>query len=101
MLSAVRRFLGRQPPARSNASKCVALGCFSPTADDAVFQTRIGAFQQELALLGWSIGRNVHIDIHWASANANEIRRHAAELVALSPDVILGHWQLDHTTIAA
>ena len=59
------------------------------TADDAVFQTRIGAFQQELALLGWSIGRNVRIDIHWASANANEIRRHAAELVALSPDVIL------------
>jgi putative ABC transport system substrate-binding protein len=47
------------------------------------------AFQQELALLGWSIGRNVRIDIHWASANANEIRRHAAELVALSPDVIL------------
>ncbi|MGC1666859.1 MAG: ABC transporter substrate-binding protein, partial [Pseudolabrys sp.] len=59
------------------------------TADDAVFQARIGAFQQELALLGWSIGRNVRIDIHWASANANEIRRHAAELVALSPDVIL------------
>jgi len=59
------------------------------TADDAVFQTRIGAFHQELALLGWSIGRNVRIDIHWASANANEIRRHAAELVALSPDVIL------------
>ena len=59
------------------------------TADDAVFQARIGAFQQELALLGWSIGRNVRIDIHWASANASEIRRHVAELVALSPDVIL------------
>ena len=59
------------------------------TADDAVFQARIGAFLQELALLGWSIGRNVQIDIHWASANANEIRRHAAELAALMPDVIL------------
>ena len=59
------------------------------TADDAVFQARIGAFQQELALLGWSIGRNVRIDIHWASANASEIRKHAAELVALMPDVIL------------
>ena len=59
------------------------------TADDAVFQARVGVFQQELALLGWTIGRNVRIDIRWASANASEIRRHAAELVALMPDVIL------------
>ena len=59
------------------------------TADDALFQTRVGAFQQELALLGWTIGRNVHIDIRWATANAAEIRRHAAELAALTPDVIL------------
>ena len=59
------------------------------TADDAVFQIRIGAFLQELALLGWSIGRNMQIEIRWASANPAEIRRHAAELVALTPDVIL------------
>ena len=59
------------------------------TADDTVFQARIGAFLQELALLGWAIGRNIQIDIRWASTNANEIRRHAAELAALTPDVIL------------
>ena len=59
------------------------------TADDAVFQARIGAFLQELALLGWGIGRNIQIDIRWASTNANEIRRHATELAALAPDVIL------------
>jgi putative ABC transport system substrate-binding protein len=59
------------------------------TANDAVFQARVGAFLQELALLGWSIGRNVQIDIRWASANATEIRRHASELAALMPDVIL------------
>src|SRR5512147_1445627 len=58
-------------------------------ADDAVFQARIGAFLQELALLGWAIGRNIQIDIRWASTNANEIRRHATELAALTPDVIL------------
>ena len=58
-------------------------------ADDTVFQARLGAFQQELALLGWAIGRNVRIDIRWASTNASEIRRHATELVALTPDVIL------------
>src|SRR5262245_61588118 len=58
-------------------------------ADDAEFQTWVGAFLQALALLGWTIGRNVRIDTRWATANAAEIRRHAAELVALAPDVIL------------
>jgi putative ABC transport system substrate-binding protein len=66
------------------------IGVLNPAAaDDAIFQTRMGAFQQELALLGWSIGRNVRIDIRWATTNAAEIRRHAAELAALAPDVIL------------
>jgi len=66
------------------------IGVLNPAAaDDAVFQARIGAFLQELALLGWSIGRNVRIDIRWATTNAAEIRRQAAELVALAPDVIL------------
>jgi len=60
-------------------------------ADDAEFQARVGAFQQGLALLGWTIGRNVRIDTRWATANAAEIRRHAAELAALAPDVILAH----------
>jgi putative ABC transport system substrate-binding protein len=61
------------------------------TADDAEFQARVGAFHQGLALLGWSIGRNVRIDTRWATANAVEIRRHALELAALAPDVILAH----------
>jgi putative tryptophan/tyrosine transport system substrate-binding protein len=58
-------------------------------ADDSQFQARVGAFLQGLALLGWTIGRNVQIDIRWAGANADDIRRHAAELAALAPDVIL------------
>ena len=61
------------------------------TADDPEFQARVGAFLQALALLGWTIGRNVRIDTRWATTNAAEIRRHAAELVALAPDVILAH----------
>jgi putative ABC transport system substrate-binding protein len=61
------------------------------TAGDAEFQTFVGAFLQELQKLGWSIGGNVRIDTRWATANAGEIRRHAAELVALAPDVILAH----------
>jgi putative ABC transport system substrate-binding protein len=42
-----------------------------------------------MALLGWTVGRNLSIDIRWATTNAAEIRRHAAELAALTPDVIL------------
>ena len=60
-------------------------------ADDAEYQARLGAFQQGLALLGWTIGRNVRIDTRWATASAADIRRHAAELAALAPDVILVH----------
>ena len=66
------------------------IGVLMPAAaDDAECQARVAAFQQGLAQLGWTIGRNVRIDIRWAAANAAEIRRHAAELVALAPDVIL------------
>ena len=61
------------------------------TADDAEFQAWVGAFLQALAVLGWTIGRNVRIDTRWASANPGEIRRNAAELAALGPDVILAH----------
>ena len=61
------------------------------TADDAEFQAWFGAFLQGLQQSGWSIGQNVRIDTRWATANAAEIRRHAAELVALAPDVILAH----------
>ena len=60
-------------------------------SDDAEFQARVGAFLQALALLGWTIGRNVRIDTRWATANAAEVRRQAAELAALAPDVILAH----------
>ena len=66
------------------------IGVLLPAAaDDAEFQARVGAFLQALALLGWTIGRNVRIDTRWATTNAAEIRRHVAELVALAPDVIL------------
>jgi putative tryptophan/tyrosine transport system substrate-binding protein len=66
------------------------IGVLLPAAaDDAEFQARVGAFLQGLALLGWTIGRNVRIDTRWATTNAAEIRRHAAELAALAPDVIL------------
>jgi putative tryptophan/tyrosine transport system substrate-binding protein len=74
-----------QQPARMRR-----IGVLLPaTSDDTEFQARVGAFLQALAILGWTIGRNVRIDTRWAGSNAADIRRHAAELAALAPDVIL------------
>jgi putative ABC transport system substrate-binding protein len=68
------------------------IGLLLPAAaDDAEYQTRNGAFLQVLALSGWTIGRNLRVDTRWAGANADAIRRHAAELAALTPDVVLAH----------
>jgi putative tryptophan/tyrosine transport system substrate-binding protein len=68
------------------------IGVLLPAAaDDLQYQTWVGAFLQGLGQAGWLIGRNVRIDTHWATANAAEIRRHAAELIAIAPDVILAH----------
>ena len=61
----------------------------STAADDPEGQARIAAFLQGLQQLGWTDGRNVRIDIRWAAGDADRIRRYAAELVALAPDVIL------------
>jgi len=61
------------------------------SADDAEFQAWFGAFLQGLQQAGWSIGQNVRVDTRWATSNAAAIRKHAAELAALAPDVILAH----------
>ena len=72
------------------AERMRRIGILLPAAaDDAAWQARVGAFLQGLALLGWTIGRNVTIDTRWATSNVADLRRHAAELAALAPDVIL------------
>ena len=74
------------------AERMRVIGVLLPaTADDAGMQARIAAFHQGLEQSGWTIGRNVRIDTRWATTDATEIRRHAAELAALAPDVILAH----------
>jgi putative tryptophan/tyrosine transport system substrate-binding protein len=78
--------------AQQPAAQMRSIGLLMPAAaDDEEFRARIAAFLQGLALSGWTIGRNVRIDTRWAGVNAPDIRRHAAELVALAPDVILAH----------
>jgi putative ABC transport system substrate-binding protein len=49
----------------------------------------ITVFAQGLAELGWTVGRNVRIEYRWGAGDLDRFRRYAAELVALSPDVVL------------
>jgi ABC-type uncharacterized transport system substrate-binding protein len=58
-------------------------------ADDPESQRRLTAFVQGLQELGWTDGRNIRIETRWTAGDTNRMRRHAAELVALAPDVIL------------
>jgi putative ABC transport system substrate-binding protein len=68
------------------------IGVLMPlAADDPHGQARIAAFAQGLHQLGWIVGQNIRIDTRWSAGNADDTRRHAAELVALAPDVILAN----------
>jgi ABC-type uncharacterized transport system substrate-binding protein len=61
------------------------------TADDPESPARLAAFAQGLQQSGWTIGQNVRVDYRWGGSNADNMRKYAAELVALAPDVILAH----------
>jgi putative ABC transport system substrate-binding protein len=61
----------------------------STRAIDPEGPARFVAFQEGLQKLGWTDGRNVLVEVRWGGGNADEIRKYAAELVALAPDVIL------------
>ena len=58
-------------------------------ANDPESQARKAAFLQRLRELGWTEGQNVRIDYRWGAGSVDIIRKHAAELIALAPDVIL------------
>jgi len=58
-------------------------------ADDPEAPALVGAFSQGLAEAGWIIGRNARIDYRWYQGNAEAARAYAAELLALTPDIIL------------
>jgi len=68
-------------------------------ADEPQGQARRAAFQQTLQQLGWSEGRNVRIDIRWGGNDVERDRRYAAELIALTPDVIMAAGTLSVTAL--
>ncbi|MGZ5871691.1 MAG: ABC transporter substrate-binding protein [Bradyrhizobium sp.] len=58
------------------------------TADDPEGQSRLAAFLQGLQEAGWAVGRNATIDVRWAGADVELMKRFAKELVAFEPDLI-------------
>jgi putative ABC transport system substrate-binding protein len=66
------------------------IGVLTPfPADDAEGHARLTAFTQALQQSGWTVGQNVRIDYRWGPGNPATMRKHATELVALEPDIIL------------
>jgi putative tryptophan/tyrosine transport system substrate-binding protein len=61
----------------------------SSAESDPEGQSSVAAFREELGKLGWIEGRNIGIDIRWAAADLESMKRYAKELVALRPDLIL------------
>ena len=57
--------------------------------NDPEGQARNAAFEELLQQFGWTVGRNVQIDLRWGGGDADRVRKYAAELVALAPDVII------------
>jgi putative tryptophan/tyrosine transport system substrate-binding protein len=66
------------------------IGVLMGVADDREGQARVTALRRGLQELGWTDGRNIQIETRFGGADAGGIRAHAAELVALAPEVIVG-----------
>jgi putative ABC transport system substrate-binding protein len=73
------------------AERVRRIGLLMAAADDSEGQARVTALKQGLQELGWTDGRNIQIETRFGAADAGRIRAHAAELVALAPEVIVAH----------
>jgi putative ABC transport system substrate-binding protein len=76
--------LAQQQPGRVRL-----IGALTGIGDDSETKVRYAAFRQELQRLGWIDGQNVRVDVHFGEGDASRIRKQLAELVTLSPDIIL------------
>ena len=77
--------------ARAQQTQMRRIGLLMASGDDPGGQSRVTALKQGLQDLGWTEGRNIQIETRFGGADAGRIRAHAAELVALAPDVIVTH----------
>ena len=67
--------------------------------NDSEGQARLAALRQALQQLGWNEGRNVQIDIRYGEDNIDRERKYAAELLALSPDIIVASGTVSVTAL--
>jgi len=58
-------------------------------ANDPQGEARVAALRQGLQALGWIDGRNLRIDLSWGAGDADSVRKRAAEMMALAPEVVL------------
>ena len=76
------------------------IGVLTGDANDPEYKLRYSAFTQALADLGWTEGRNVRMDLRYAtSGDINQIRALAQELVGLQPDIIVTNGTLESVAV--
>jgi putative ABC transport system substrate-binding protein len=77
-------------PLAAHAQQLRRVGALiNSAADDAIYQARVAGFLRSMHSLGWIEGKNLQLDIRWGQLDHETMQRHAAELAALAPDVIL------------
>jgi putative tryptophan/tyrosine transport system substrate-binding protein len=74
--------------ARAQSERLRRIGVLLPV-DDADWRAGYAALVEALQRLGWTDGRNVQIETRWAGSRASDLQRHATDLVALAPEVIV------------
>jgi putative ABC transport system substrate-binding protein len=83
--------MGPMAPRAQQSGRIRTIGFLMGLANDAESQARIRAFEQALEKEGWVLGQDVRIEYRFAAGDATRMRTLAKELVALQPDVIVGH----------
>ena len=78
-------------PFAQPANRTPRIGFLMGLADDPEAQARAKAFEEELQKEGWVAGKNVQLDYRFAAGDASRMKTFAQELVALQPDVLVGH----------
>jgi len=82
--------LGTRAAVGQNAARKRAIGVLMGATNDAEGEARASVFEDALRAAGWRSGGNIAIEYRWAAGDPNLVRSHAAELVRIKPDVILG-----------
>src|SRR5258705_6454091 len=73
------------------AKRTARIGFLMGLADDPEARARTKAFEEELKKEGWIVGQNVQIEYRFTAGDAERMKKLAQELVALQPDVLVGH----------